>query len=138
MNPLSAFAALLIAVAASQASLLAGEGPESSDESAPRRIGPYEAITFDEAVLRDARFDERGSVYLQLQPASKGKQIVVKISNDYFASYRPWLDGSFELVSPAGQTKADHAWTDHVNTVANYIEYWMDGAVFLHLKRADL
>lgn len=138
MNPLSAFAALLIAVAASPAFSLAGAGPELAGESEPRRIGPYEAITFNQAVVRDARFDDNGSVYLQLQPAHKGKELVVKISNDYFASYRPWLDGSFELVSPAGQTKADYGWTDHVNTAARYIEYWMDGAVFLHLKRADL
>lgn len=125
---------LLIAFSALPSSLLAGGEP---DEGANRKqFGPFEALTFDASILRDVKYVvEEKNVYLQLFPDHKDKKIIVKLSNDYFASYREWTHGGFELVSPANQGKPPYSWTDHVNTSATYIEYWMDGEVFLHLKR---
>ena len=107
------------------------------DESELQRFGPYEALSFDNAILNDVKFESDGNVFLRLLPEYKEKELVVKISDGYFASYRQWAHGSYDLVSPATQGKAPYSWTDRVNTGARYIEYWMDGEVFLHLKRVN-
>ncbi len=127
---------LLIAFSALPSLLQAGGEPE--DGATHKQFGPFEAVTFNATILRDVKYvPEENNVYLQLFPAYKDKEIIVKLSNSYFASYREWNHGGFELVSPANQGKAPYAWTDFVNTSANYIEYWMDGEVFLHLKRVN-
>lgn len=125
---------LLLALVAPVCLLKAGGEPESGGTR--KQFGPFEAITFNASILRDVKYvAEENNVYLQLFPAHKEKELVVKLSNDYFASYREWHHGGYELVSPANQGKTPYGWTDFVNTSANYIEYWMDGEVFLHLKR---
>lgn len=113
-----------------------GGGPDESQDSG-RKFGPYTAVTYNESILHDVKYEEDGDVYLQLYPDHKNKEIVVKISNDYFASYRQWWHGGYELVSPENQGKPDYGWTDYVNTEARYIEFWMGGEVFLHLRRDD-
>lgn len=108
------------------------------DEAANKRFGPYEALTFDSKILRDVKYDaDTGNVYLQLLPDHKEKELRVKLSTEYFGGYRKWFHGEYELVSPANQGKEPYGWTDHVNTTATYIEYWMDGEVFLHLKKVN-
>lgn len=109
---------------------------EDAENGVAEEFGPFQALTFNKAILRDVKYvAEEGTVYLQLFPEHKDKELIVKLSNDYFASYRLWTHGGYELVSPANQGKPPYAWTDFVETSANYIEYWMDGEVFLHLKR---
>jgi len=81
--------------------------------------------------------DKELNVFLQLYPKYKDKEIVVKISNQKFAGYRAWWHGGLELVSPAHAGKQPFGWTDRVQTQSTYIEYWMDGEIFLHLKRID-
>jgi len=100
-------------------------------------FGPYRALTLNQSILRDVKVDKEGSVFLQLYPEHKDKEIVVKISNEKFDSYRKWWHGGYELVSPAKAEKPPYGWTDWVQTKAKYIEYWMDGEVFLHLARID-
>ncbi|MDQ8205343.1 hypothetical protein [Pelagicoccus sp. SDUM812003] len=128
--------ALLFAFCGLGPAVFAQGGADASDAQ-PRRFGPYEALTFNERILRDVKVTEDGNVYLQLLPEYKEKELIVKISNEYFAGYRKWWHGEYDLVSPANQGKTPYGWTDHVNTAGNYIEYWMDGDVFLHLKRVD-
>lgn len=107
-------------------------------EGANKRFGPYEALTFNSTILRDVKYDaDTGNVYLQLLPEYKEKELRVKLSTEYFAGYRKWHHGDYELVSPANQGKEPYGWTDHVNTTATYIEYWMNGEVFLHLKKVN-
>lgn len=126
---------LLIAFSVLASIVQAGGGPE---EGSGKVFGVFEAITFNAEVLRDVKYvPDENNVYLQLFPEYRDKEIVVKLSNDFYANYREWTHGGYELVSPAGQEKLAYAWTDFVNTSANYIEYWMDGEVFLHLKRVD-
>ncbi len=100
--------------------------------------GPYEAIAINRGIVRDVKVDDSMSVYLQLFPAHKDKELVVKISDERFAKYREWVHGGLTLVSPANSGKTPFGWTDLVQTKAKYIEYWMDGEIFLHLKRTDL
>ncbi len=100
-------------------------------------FGVYEAITMNRSVVNDLKIDKEGNVFLQLVPGHKEKEIVVKISNERFSGYRTWWHGELELVSPANAGKAANGWTDRVQTQSNYVEYWMDGVVFLHLKRLD-
>lgn len=125
---------LLLAFVGPVSQLLAGGEPEQG--VARKQFGPFEALTFNASILRDVKYvAEEDNVYLQLFPDHKEKKLIVKLSSDYFANYREWHHGGYELVSPANQGKTPYAWTDFVNTSANYIEYWMDGEVFLHLKR---
>ena len=100
-------------------------------------FGPYEAIAWKPHVVRDVKVDKEGKIFLKLDPSHKGKEIIVKISDKRFASYRDWWNGSRELVSPANPEKPSLAWTDWVQVKAKYIEYWMDGEIFLHLRRSN-
>ncbi len=102
-----------------------------------RKFGPYEAIAFNEEVINDVKVTEELKIWLQLKPSHKDKELVVKISNEKFAGYREWWNGGYELVSPAYQGKRAYEWTDYVQTKSRFIEYWMDGEIFLHLKRVD-
>lgn len=129
------FKATVVALAVSVSTVAhAGGGPE---ESSGKRFGPFEALTFDSEIIRDVKYESNGDIWLQLQPAHKEKELIVKLSNEYFAGYREWEHGGYELVSPANQGKRPYHWTDYVNTSAKYVEYWMEGEVFLHLKRVQ-
>lgn len=114
-----------------------GERKEEQRNEMPV-FGPYEAIAINREVVRDVKVDKELNIYLQLFPAHKDKELVVKISNERFSSYREWVHGGFELVSPPNAGKTPYGWTDWVQSKAKYIEYWMDGEIFLHLKRSDL
>lgn len=110
---------------------------KSKEES--RRIGPFKALTFDESVLQEVVYrKEDNTVWLRLRPEVRHKEIVVKISNQKFANYRKWLDrDGYEMVSPGNAGKQPNALTDWLQTRAPYIEYYMDGELFLHLKREE-
>lgn len=125
---------LLIALSGLASFAFAGGAPKEDAER--KQFGPFEALTFNASILRDVKFvTEENNVYLQLFPEHKEKEIIVKLSADYYSNYREWTHGGYELVSPANQGKVPYGWTDFVNTSAIYIEFWMDGEVFLHLKR---
>jgi len=98
------------------------------------RFGPYEALTINEEIIRGVKVEE-GKIWLLLNPDYRQKRIAVKISNESKSGYRKWFNGSFELVSPANQGKQPNQWTDWIETEAPYIEYWMEEALILHLKK---
>lgn len=146
MNPRLQVIALLafaLAVASAQGQSLSEprrpnlDKPTESGNEMPA-FGPYQAIGINRGIVRDVKVDDELNVYLQLYPAHKDKELVVKISDERFSKYRKWVHGGLELVSPANSGKTPFGWTDWVQTKAKYIEYWMDGEIFLHLKRADL
>lgn len=101
------------------------------------RFGPYEALEINSDVVRGVKVDDGNAIWLLLNPAYKEKELIVKLSNEKDAGYRKWENGSFELVSPANQGKQANEWTDWVRTKSNYIEYWMDGVLILHLKKVE-
>lgn len=107
-------------------------------DRAARTFAPYEALVFDSSVVHDVKVEDGKTVYLQLLPDHKEKEIIVKLSNRHMDGYRAWTEtGEKQWVSSARQGKEPYGWTDFVRTEATFIEYWMDGALFLHLKRTD-
>ncbi|MEM9158515.1 MAG: hypothetical protein AAGB46_05650 [Verrucomicrobiota bacterium] len=126
----------VLGLSALQAQTAEPRRPADESTEAPT-FGPYVAISINSNIVRDVKVDKEENVFLQLYPAHKDKELIVKISNERFASYRNWWHGKRELVSPANAGKQEYGWTDRVQSKAKYIEYWMDGDVFLHLRRVD-
>ena len=101
------------------------------------RFGPYEALAINSDVIRGVKVEENGEVWILLNPDYRERELRVKISSEKGSGYRKWHHGTFELISPAGQSKQANAWTDWVLTQSPYIEYWMDGELILHLKKVE-
>ena len=112
----------------------AGEDPEAI---AKPRFGPYEARVMNCEIVRDVKVDAELNVWLQLEIPYKDKELTVRISNEPGRSYRKWWHDQYDLVSPANAGKEPLGWTDRVQVKARFIEYWMDGQMFLHLERVD-
>ncbi|WP_221031357.1 hypothetical protein [Actomonas aquatica] len=98
------------------------------------RFGPFEALVFDHAVLQDVKV-ENGRIYLKRHVTYIDEAITLRNSTLYRDAYRPWFNGSLDLVSPAHAGHAPNGWSDWVETSANYVEYWMNGRLILHLHR---
>lgn len=110
--------------------------PVAAEATAPR-FGPYEALVFDKTVIADVKVDEKGDVFLKLQPDKLATQVTIKISMEKGAAYRKWFTGEETLVALQNVEggRKPGVWSDRVQTTANYIEYWADGTCFLHLKK---
>lgn len=111
-------------------------GTPAQGEQRPT-FGPYVARVMDASIVRDVKVDEEGNIFLQLVPEQRDEELRVKISLQPGAEYRKWWHGGYELVSPAQAGKEPLGWTDRVQTSAPFIEYWMNGALFLHLERVS-
>lgn len=111
--------------------LSAGEGAEGP------RFGPYEAVVINSEVIRGVKVDDSKKIWLLLNPRYKERELRLKISNQEGSGYRKWFTGDEVLVSPANQGKAPNQWSDWIRTEANFIEYWLDGNLVLHLKKAE-
>jgi len=103
------------------------------------RFGPYKTLTFDEDILQEVVYRKSdNTVWLRLRPEKRNREIVVKISNMKFDGYRKWFTtDDYELVSPANAGKQPNALSDWLTTRARFIEYYMDGELFLHLERVE-
>ena len=108
--------------------------PPAQHPAPARQFGPFEALVFDDEVLQDVKV-ENGRIYLKRQLAYLDEAITLRNSMVPGDAYRPWFNGSTELVSPAHAGHAPNSWTDWVETTANYVEYWMNGRLILHLHR---
>lgn len=115
--------------------LLSGVAAASAENQV--RFGPYAALTINSDVVRGVKVDDAGKIWLLLNPAYREREIVLKISSAEGAGYRKWFNGEYELVSPANQGKQPNQWTDWIETVSPYIEYWMGGEKILHLKKVE-
>ena len=121
--------------------VLAGVDPESSSAPAQatapvHQSGPFVAIVFDESILQDFRYDpDLDRIYLKRQVEHRNEAITLRNSSLQGEAYRLWFNGSHDLVSPANSGHPPNGWTDWVQTSANFVEYWMDGKLILHLKR---
>lgn len=102
------------------------------------QFGPYIALVRNKEIVKDVKVEENGRIYLLLNPQFKEKEIILKNSSGNKTGYRKWFNGEYELVSPANQGKAPNEYTDWVVTSGNYVEYYLDGALILHLKKANL
>lgn len=98
-------------------------------------FGPYRALVFDHAILQDVKVDDAGNIFLKFQPDQLKAQVRIRISNEDGYAYRKWLDGEDELVSLDNAGRPANAWTDRVQTAANYIEYRDATHLFLKLAK---
>ena len=99
--------------------------------------GPYTAVIRGGEIIRDLEIAEHGSIYPLLNSDHKEKEIVLKNSNFFKSGYRNWFDGMQELVSPVSQWKAPNEYADWVETPGNYVEYYMEGKLILHLAKTE-
>lgn len=125
------FLALLVGVLS-----LAAPSVGFSADKAPV-FGPYEAIVFNKDILQDVRVDDKGDVYIMLQPAHRNDQLTMKISMQPGGPYRKWFTEEEVLVARENTGRAANIWTDRIQTSANYIEYYSGGTLFLHLKKVN-
>ena len=101
-------------------------------------FGPYTALVRDGDIVKSVKVNENGRIYLLLNSDHKDKEIILKNSNYNKLGYRNWFNGELELVSPANQGKTPNEYTDWVDTTANYIEYYMEGQLILHLAKTEV
>lgn len=110
----------------------------ANETAAQETFGPYTALTRDSNIVKNVKVEANGRIYLLLNPAHKEKEIILKNSSGLKSGYRKWFNGELELISAAGQNKAPNEYTDWVTTSGNYVEYYMDGKLILHLKKSDI
>jgi len=104
----------------------------------PETFGPYTVLDRNAEIVKDVKVTDTGRIYLLLNPKHKEKEIVLKNSQQFKSGYRNWYNGEKELISQANQGKAPNEFTDWVVTSANYVEYYMDGDLILHLAKTDV
>ncbi len=105
-----------------------------AEETQTRSWGPWEAIVFDETVVKDVRVSG-DDIFIMLQPAHRNDQLTMKVSMQKGAGYRKWFTGNEVLVAQENSGRAANTWTDRIQTSANYLEYYAGDKLFLHLKR---
>lgn len=92
----------------------------------------FKVLSQDTGLVSDVR-SEDNNVWIKLAPANLSDEIIVRISNKNKDFYRPWFTGDVDLESKG--FRGVGAWSDRVQTEANFIEYWHNGALVLHLQR---
>ena len=110
----------------------------ANEELELETYGSYTAVVRDVEIVRDVKNAENGRIYLLLNPEHKEKEIILKNSKLLQTGYRNWFNGKQELVSPANQGKAPNEYTDWVETTGNYVEYYMEGKLILHLAKTEV
>ena len=93
---------------------------------------PFDILVQDESVVEAVRAEDN-DVWIRLSKEHVESTITVKISSKNGDFYRNWFTGSTDMVS-SGYRGTD-TWSDRVQTTANFIEYWKDGVLVLHLQR---
>lgn len=106
----------------------------AEEASAPRAWGPWEAIVFDETIIKDVRVSG-DDIFIMLQPDHADDRLSMKISMQPGAAYRKWFTGEEVLVAQENHGRPANTWTDRIQTSANYLEYYSGDKLFLHLKR---
>jgi hypothetical protein len=92
----------------------------------------FNVLAQDTNLVKDIR-SEGDNVWIKLATANLADEITVRISNKDKDFYRPWFNGSVDLESKG--FRGNDVWTDRVQTEANFIEYWHNGTLVLHLQR---
>ncbi len=86
----------------------------------------------DESVVTAVR-TEGDNIWIKLSKDHLTDVITVRLSNNNQDSYRTWFNGSTDLVSSG--YRGNGAWSDRVQSKANFVEYWLDDKLVLHLER---
>ena len=101
-------------------------------------FGTYTTLSIESNIVKDVKVTDTGRIFLLLNPDFKENEIILKNSMGHKSGYRKWFNGELELVSPVNQGKAPNEYTDWVETTANYIEYYMEGTLILHLGKKSV
>ena len=99
-----------------------------------RDFGPWTAVVFDEDVIQDVRV-KGDDIFIKLQPDHRNDKLTMKNSMQVDGPYRKWFTGEEIFVAQENTGRAANAWSDRMQTSANYIHYYSDGKLFLRLKR---
>jgi transcription elongation factor GreA len=100
----------------------------------PAGLIPFEVLEIDMDFLQGVTY-MNDRIYLKRQVNRRAEAITLRASMLPGEAYRKWLNGEYDLVSPANAGHEANAWTDWVETTANYVEYWVGDKKILHLKR---
>lgn len=92
----------------------------------------FNVLSQDTNIVVDVRTED-SNVWIKLAPAHLSDELTLRISNKNQDVYRSWFTGEKDLVSSG--FRGEGAWSDRVETSANYIEYWHQGVMVLHLER---
>ncbi|MCC5806813.1 MAG: hypothetical protein JJU00_10855 [Opitutales bacterium] len=117
---------------------LGAAGLSAKDVEEPRaypKFGPYEAIAIDADIVKGVRVDDEQRIFLLLAPEMADRELHLRISVERGAGYRKWFTGEEVFVAPPNPDRRRGEWTDWIRTESNFIEYWLDGKLFLHLRR---
>jgi hypothetical protein len=100
--------------------------------------GTFSAIKMDQDVV-DHVLTEGNDIFVKVHGDYWGAEFIVKISNENMASYRQWLNGSWEYPTQVYRSnqKGKQGYTYRINTSAKYVEYWTGGKMVLHLMRGQ-
>lgn len=99
-------------------------------------FGPYRALVIDPVFVEGVRVDQ-GRIYLMLMPVAAKHPLQMKVSMQRGSIYRNWHTGEEVLVAPPNPDRGQGTWTDWIETQSNYIEYWMDEKLILHLHKVE-
>ena len=104
-------------------------------QEAPK-YGDFTAIQIDQEIVKDVVHEEN-DIYVKLDPSYRNKEIAVRISDAKLKGYRTWADGEIEksvkIYNSNRNNKKDY--TYRINTAANFVEYWIDEKLVLHLEK---
>jgi hypothetical protein len=92
----------------------------------------FSVLVQDTSLVRDVR-SEGDNVWIKLASENLADEIIVRISNNDKEFYRTWFNGNVDLESKGFRGRG--VWSDRIQTEANYIEYWFNGTLVLHLQR---
>lgn len=111
-----------------------GAPPAPSGGTPALTAGPFAVLEIDRDFLQDVTY-RNDRIYLKRQVNRRTEAITLRASMLPGEAYRKWFNGEYDLVSPAHAGHPANAWTDWVETTANYVEYWVGDKKILHLKR---
>lgn len=125
---------LLSALVATLLLTLSAQAVAGAAATKERDFGPWTAVVFVEDYIQDVRVSG-DDIFIKLQPDHRNDKLTMKNSMTEGGPYRKWFNGETEFVAQENSGRPANAWSDRMQTSANYIDYYSDGKLFLRLKR---
>lgn len=113
---------------------LSAQVTHAAEATSERDFGPWTAVVFVEKYIQDVRVSG-DDIFIKLQPDHRNDKLTMKNSMTEGGPYRKWFNGETEFVAQENSGRPANAWSDRMQTSANFIDYYSDGKLFLRLKR---